>query len=257
LGRLRTTNNESQLIVTRRRSRAKNEEVGTNTAYRRGFGWRSSILGESFQIECAKSLLSRSLLILGRAKSVTDKKGPLELRSGMERAYSADNPSLAAASPTTGTRKVPPLSLHKAKKREDEKGRGALTYSPRSQITPRSAASRSVSTGSVRPEEVVSREPTVPPSIPEARQSAFCSNIEVARKVNFKIEKYMCNNGLLLISFLQVLLNPKLQLVTQLSKRVEPADYSFIARTLVKIFEANLSATDLLEWAIRTGELCN
>ena len=67
----------------------------------------------------------------------------------------------------------------------------------------------------------------------------------------------MCNNGLLLISFLQVLLNPKLQLVTQLSKRVEPADYSFIARTLVKIFEANLSATDLLEWAIRTGELCN
>jgi hypothetical protein len=49
----------------------------------------------------------------------------------------------------------------------------------------------------------------------------------------------------------QVLMSPKLQLVTQLGKRVDPADYSTIAQTLVKIFEANGKAMDLLEWAIR------
>lgn len=46
-------------------------------------------------------------------------------------------------------------------------------------------------------------------------------------------------------------MSPKLQLVTQLSKRVDPADYNTIAQTLVKIFEANGKAMELLEWAIR------
>lgn len=46
-------------------------------------------------------------------------------------------------------------------------------------------------------------------------------------------------------------MSPKLQLVTQLSKRVDPADFNHIAQTLVKIFEANGKAMELLEWAIR------
>ncbi|ELR22471.1 GTPase-activator protein for Ras family GTPase [Acanthamoeba castellanii str. Neff] len=60
--------------------------------------------------------------------------------------------------------------------------------------------------------------------------ASFCSDLDTARKV---------------------LMSPKLQLVTQLSKRVDPADYNTIAQTLVKIFEANGKAMDLLEWAIR------